>query len=80
MTTELSPEIRQALAEKPNGPLEIVDPLTRKSYVLVSAEEYERVRALLGDEHDPVGDMARALADLAPEDWEDAANYDSTPP
>jgi hypothetical protein len=77
MSAELSPELRQALAGAPDGPLEVIDPVSKRTYVLVSAEVYERVRAVLGDgEADPVRDMARILADLAPEDWEDAANYD----
>ena len=77
MPAELSPELRQALAGAPDGPLEVIDPLTKRTYVLVSAEVYERVRAVLGDDvADPARDMAAILADLAPEDWEDAANYD----
>lgn len=80
MTTELPPELRQALAATPNGPVEVVDPVTKKAYVLVSAEVYERVQALLGDEGDIVRDMSALLVDLAPEDWEDASNYDSPQP
>jgi hypothetical protein len=80
MPAELSPELRQALSTTPDGPLEVVDPVTKKSYVLVSADVYQRVQALLGDEGDAVGDMSGLLVDLAPEDWEDAANYDSPQP
>jgi hypothetical protein len=75
MTPELSPELRQALATAPDGPVEVIDPVTKKAYVLVSAEVYQRVQALLGDEGDAVRDMSNLLADLAPEDWEDASNY-----
>jgi hypothetical protein len=76
MPVELSPELRQALSTTPDGPLEVIDPVTKKAYVLVSADVYQRVQALLGDEGDVVADMSAMLAELAPEDWEDAANYD----
>jgi hypothetical protein len=77
---ELSPEQRHALEAAPNGPVELFDPVTNKRYVLVSAEVYQRVQALLGDEGDAVRDMSHLLVDLAPEDWEDASNYDSPQP
>jgi len=77
MTPELSPELRQALSASPNGPLEVIDPVTKRAYVLVSAEAYQRVQALLGDEGDAVRDMSSMLADLGSEDWEDVAVYDS---
>lgn len=76
MATELSPELRRALAASGEHPLEVIDPITRKAYVLVSAESYARIEALLGNEGDVAQDMSRMLVDLAPEDWEDAANYD----
>jgi hypothetical protein len=47
--------------------------------VLVSAEVYQRVQALLGDEGDAVRGMSAILVDLAT-DWEDAANYDTPQP
>jgi len=80
MASELSPELRQALAASPDGPLELIDPVTNKQYVLVSAEVYRRVQGLVADDEDAVRDMSGLLADLAPEDWEDAANYDSPEP
>lgn len=80
MPAELPPELRQALTAAHDGPLDVIDPITNKAYVLVSAEVYQRVQALLGEEGHAVGDMSRLLADLAPEDWEDPANYDSPQP
>jgi hypothetical protein len=76
MPAELPPELRQALTAAHDGPLDVIDPITNKAYVLVSAEVYQRFQALLAEEGHAVGDMARFLANLAPEDWEDAANYD----
>jgi hypothetical protein len=75
MPAELSPELRRALIATPDGPLEVIDPVTKKEYVLVSADVYERVQALLGQGTDAVHEMSGLLVDLSPEDWEDAANY-----
>ncbi|MBI3836806.1 MAG: hypothetical protein HY288_02580 [Planctomycetia bacterium] len=80
MPAELSPELRQALTATPDGPLEVIDPVTKKAYVLVSADAYQRVQALLGEEGDVVRDMSGLLVDLSPEDWEDAANYNLPKP
>ena len=77
MSAELSPELRQALTATPDGPVEVIDPVTKRAYVLVSAEVYQRVQALLGHEEDAVRGMSGMFADLSPEDWEDAANYES---
>lgn len=74
MITELSPELRHALADDPDRPIELVDPKTNRVYVLVSADVFRRMQASLEDT--TVQDMAGLLADLAPEDWEDPANYD----
>jgi hypothetical protein len=80
MTPELPLELRQALETTPDGPLEVFDPVSKRSYVLLSAEKYQKVKALLNNEGDAVREMANLLADLAPEDWEDAANYESPKP
>jgi hypothetical protein len=47
---ELTEEQRQAAAANPE--LRLIDPLTRKAYVLVSADHYERLRRVL-EEVDP---------------------------
>jgi hypothetical protein len=73
MTTELSAEQRQAISALPDGPIEVIDPATRRAYVLVSAEVYAR---LLAEDAASVREMEQVLADLAPEDWEDPAVYD----
>ena len=80
MATELSLELRQAVTMSPDGAVELIDPVTRKSYVLVSAEVYQRLQSLVVDDESLVRDMAPLLADLSPEDWEDAANYDEPRP
>jgi hypothetical protein len=48
---ELTPEQRRQLegAQVPR----LIDPETRKTYVLVSEEVYERIKGLLGDDFHP---------------------------
>ena len=47
----LSDEQRAALGGQPGQPLQVVDPVTRRPYVLLPEEAYLRVRALF--EEDP---------------------------
>jgi hypothetical protein len=47
---QLTEEQRQALCERSGGPVEVIDPLTRRIYVLVAAEQYARGRPLPQDE------------------------------
>ncbi len=47
MTTTLSPEIRKAVEEAGERPLEIIDPETQKRYMLLKAEVFEQLRPLL---------------------------------
>ena len=54
-----------------------VDPRTNQQYVLIQREEYERLRGAVDD--DSARSMASLLADLDPEDWEDASAYESKP-
>ncbi len=68
---ELSDEQRQELSQQ--EPI-VIDPLTRQTYVLVPKEVYDRFRALL--EEDDARLMYPLLADLDPEDWEDASAYE----
>jgi hypothetical protein len=71
---ELTPEQRQELS----GPEPVaIDPQTRQEYVLVRREIYQRLLGLLED--DDVRPMEPLLADLDPEDWEDASAYEGKP-
>ncbi len=71
---ELSEEQRQELSRP--EPV-VVDPLTQEAYVLVPKEVYDRLKVLLED--DDTGLMYPLLADIDPEDWEDASAYESKP-
>jgi hypothetical protein len=78
MSVKLTEEQRQALEARPDEPLRLIDPRTQQAYVLVRAELYDQMRALL-TEDDPVAEMYPLLAELQPEDWEDPANYEGQP-
>jgi hypothetical protein len=71
---ELTETQRQELAQA--EPV-AVDPLTRETYVLVPKAVYDRFKALL--EEDDARLMYPLLADLDPEDWEDASAYEGRP-
>lgn len=48
--TKLNEEQRQALKERGDGPVEVVDPGTSKVYVLIAREQYERLKPLFEQE------------------------------
>ena len=50
-TPLLSVEQSQALAAAPDVPLRVVDPQTQHAYVLLPAEIFDRVKALLADDY-----------------------------
>ena len=74
MIPTLDENLRQAITEHGGAPLYVLDATTNASYVLLSAERFERMEALLGENE--VADMYPLLAELNPEDWEDVGNYD----
>ena len=75
---ELTEEQSRFLAETTESPPRVIDPRTRHTYLLVSGEVYARAQALM-EEEDDVRLMAPLLAELDPEDWEDASTYDRKP-
>ncbi len=72
---ELTEQQRQELLGR--EPARVRDPQTNETYVLVRADLYERLRAIL--DGDDARLMAPLLADLDPEDWEDASAYEGKP-
>jgi hypothetical protein len=74
MSIELTADqLRAATA----SPVRITDAESQREYVLVSVEIYKRLRPPFDD--DDVRGLEPLLADLAPEDWEDAHNYEEKP-
>lgn len=61
---ELTDAQRQALQAEQGKPVDVVDPATRRHYVLLAREQYERVRALL----EPAGapEPPEAAAEVPP--------------
>jgi len=74
---ELTEAQRLAIASGQEFPPTIVDPQTKAAYVLVRKEVYDRLRNILDE--DDAWLMAPLLADLDPEDWEDASAYEGKP-
>jgi hypothetical protein len=73
MTPELSKDLQQLIDAQPAVPPRIVDPRTNKAYVLVSADQYERIKALL-EQDDNRSDTYEAQLDAAMRaGWGDSA-------
>jgi hypothetical protein len=74
MTPRLSEDQRQAIEERGGAPVYVVDAASNASYVLMRAEQFEKLRA------DTEGEVLEALyplvADIEPDDWEDISQYD----
>jgi hypothetical protein len=77
MTMKLSDELRQAIEERGGAPVYVVDAATNASYVLMRAEQFEKISALV--DGDGVEAMYPLLADIEPDDWEDISHYDRKP-
>ncbi len=72
MSLELTAEQQQALDAEPRPP-RILDPRTNRSYVLLPAEVYDRVRALLEDDFDAEDAFQAQIESAAEAGWADPA-------
>ena len=77
MTTKLPDDLRQAIDECHGAPVYIVDATTKANYVLMRAEQFEKIRALTDGED--VDALYHLLAEMEPDDWEDISHYDRKP-
>ena len=50
--TMITPELRQALEQAGDSPVELTDPETSAAYVLLKAEVYRRLRVALEEQRD----------------------------
>jgi hypothetical protein len=75
MSIELTEHQQQALTRQTESPPRVIDRATNTTYVLVRADVYEKIQALLDD--DDIRQMEPLLAELAPEDWEDLTHYEN---
>jgi hypothetical protein len=73
MTTKLSDGLRQAIEEEGGRPLHIVDADTNVHYVLMRAEQYEKLSALFadGEQFDPRELYALMAKSAAAAGWDD---------
>ncbi len=62
---ELNEELRQAVAEHPNEPIELVDSATRQTFVLLRADEFDRMKNLVYDDSPWTPEEMTTLAGLA---------------
>jgi len=49
---DLSEDLRKAIAVQPEEPVRLVDPVTRQAYVLLRADEYDRLKEGAYDDSD----------------------------
>jgi hypothetical protein len=60
MTITLNSDQRAAIKAHVDGPAYVVDSDAERTYVLISAEDWQRVRPLLGDDEFDAADAAAA--------------------
>ncbi|MDB5312933.1 MAG: hypothetical protein JWO38_7135 [Gemmataceae bacterium] len=77
----LTEELTRAVAEHPNEPVRLIDPVTKRQYVLVSADIYDRLSAAYDDSPwtDEERDALRAEA-VDTLGWEGMEAYQSDGP
>jgi hypothetical protein len=77
MTIKLTDDLRQAIEGHGGAPVYVVDSATGASYVVMRAEQFEKIRAIARG--DDVEAMYPLLADIEPDDWEEISHYDPKP-
>lgn len=66
---ELTEQQQQALTSRQDEPLQLIDPRTKQTYVLLPKEVFERVKSMLDDEDGTAGiDVGALIADAMRED------------
>ena len=73
MTTKLSDELRLALEQDGGIPVHLVDPMTNEAYVIMRADQYEKVK-LVFEREDQVFDPREAYPFVDEAMREDDAN------
>jgi hypothetical protein len=72
MIPKLADDLRQAIEEHGGKPLYLVDAANNR-YVLLRAEDYERIQALLGEDDLDPRDLYPLIDEVMKEDWDDPA-------
>jgi hypothetical protein len=80
--TAMTPELRRAIEEAGESPPRVVDPVTNTDYVLLRADVYERLRALI-EPDDGLGprEISSLMWEAMKGDWDDPKmdDYDDYP-
>jgi hypothetical protein len=77
MRIELTEDQSKAIEQAADTPLSVTDPRTRKTYVLVTFDVFERLKTLVGDAEGTLSDTYRAQVDSAMKaGWDDPAMDD----
>jgi hypothetical protein len=66
MTLEITEQQRQAVQEQAGGPVDVIDPDTQRSYVLIARERYELMRSLTVREQEPTDSVAEVAPGIPP--------------
>ena len=76
----ITPEQKQAVDSAGNQPVRLEDPESHRAFVLISAEQFDRMNALLSE--DPVEQMYPFLDEAFRDGWDDPAMdvYDDLDP
>jgi hypothetical protein len=77
MSPKLTEDQKHAIQEHGGAPIYLVDETTSAGYVLMSAEQFKNMKSL--SEADDVVSMYPLIAEITPDDWEDASNYEKRP-
>jgi hypothetical protein len=73
MTTQITDDQRRAIEKAGGSPVSIADPATNIRDVLLRVEEDEKMKR--HPDRDDVSTMYPLLADISPEEWEDASLF-----
>src|SRR4051812_5482437 len=76
MLLPLNKEQARALSSHPGEPVRLIDPSTNRVFVLVQADDYERIRPLLEDDFIIRDTYAAQFAAAMPAGWGDPAMDD----
>ena len=81
MMIGIGPEVRRAIEESGAEPPRLLDPLTNSEYVLLRADVYDRLRAILDVEDPTAEELATHMWNVMKDEWEDPAMdaYDEMP-
>jgi hypothetical protein len=66
MTIELTEQQRRMVDGHAGRPVEVVDPDSQRSYVLIAREQFEKVRPLLDDQMQPLPPIVQSSITVSP--------------